>query len=44
MYRIKGTGRDGVALFDGDCAEMAAAFPEMEKRQAKDEARPRLSA
>ena len=44
MYRIKATGRDGVALFDGDCAEMAAAFPEMQKRQAKDETRPRLSA
>ena len=44
MYRIKATGRDGVALFDGNCAEMAAAFPEMKKSQAEDEARPRLSA
>lgn len=44
MYRIKATGRDGVALFDGNCAEMAAALPDMQERQARDEDRPRLRA
>jgi len=44
MYRIKGTGRDGLALFDADNAEMAAAFPVDRKRQAENEIIHRLRA
>lgn len=44
MYRIKGTGRDGLALFDADNAEMAAALPVDRERQAEDETAHRLSA
>ncbi|MGY6710500.1 MAG: diguanylate cyclase domain-containing protein [Rhizobiaceae bacterium] len=44
MYGIKGTGRDGLALFDAEKDAMAAALPTTRKRQAEDETVRRLSA
>ena len=44
MYRIKGSGRDGLALFDAEGAAIPAPLPERRERQAENETVHRLSA